>query len=130
MAVCLRVQFMSCRAQVRRWSPLNAFSRSVQLLSSPGGGAELPQVMTSLFGAAASKKALLPLRQVEPDRAGLEVFGLPDSPAVLEECSRIGLAGFVSNCQPGDGRHAPDRQFVFVNQRPVDHVKVGPGRLR
>ncbi|KAK6040878.1 DNA mismatch repair protein [Cooperia oncophora] len=34
------------------------------------------------------------------------------------------ISGFVSSCEHGFGRSATDRQFVYVNQRPVDYPKV------
>ncbi|VDO26782.1 unnamed protein product, partial [Haemonchus placei] len=36
----------------------------------------------------------------------------------------IRINGFVSSCEHGFGRSAADRQFVYVNQRPVDYAKI------
>ena len=36
----------------------------------------------------------------------------------------VKLEGFVSSPVHGDGRGAPDRQFLFINSRPCDHVKM------
>ncbi|ETN85512.1 DNA mismatch repair protein [Necator americanus] len=34
------------------------------------------------------------------------------------------ISGFVSSCEHGFGRCSTDRQFVYVNQRPVDYPKI------
>lgn len=34
------------------------------------------------------------------------------------------IEGFVSNCSHGQGRNAPDRQYIYVNKRPCDHSKI------
>ncbi|VDM83273.1 unnamed protein product [Strongylus vulgaris] len=36
----------------------------------------------------------------------------------------IEFTGFVSSCEHGYGRSSPDRQFIYVNQRPVDYSKI------
>lgn len=34
------------------------------------------------------------------------------------------MSGYVSSCEHGKGRGSADRQFVYVNNRPVDFSKV------
>ena len=36
----------------------------------------------------------------------------------------VKLEGFISSPVHGEGRGAPDRQFLFINSRPCDHVKI------
>ena len=36
----------------------------------------------------------------------------------------VKLDGFISSPVHGEGRGAPDRQFLFINSRPCDHVKM------
>jgi DNA mismatch repair protein MutL len=34
------------------------------------------------------------------------------------------IEGFISNCSHGQGRNAPDRQYIYVNKRPCDHSRI------
>lgn len=34
------------------------------------------------------------------------------------------LSGYISSCESSCGRNSADRQFIYVNKRPVDFTKV------
>lgn len=34
------------------------------------------------------------------------------------------IEGYISSCSHGQGRSAPDRQYLYVNKRPCDHSKI------
>ncbi|CAD5207435.1 unnamed protein product [Bursaphelenchus okinawaensis] len=116
--------FALSRTDVRFTVANGGSGRLIQILNSPGNNANLMQVMTSLFGASVSKKSLVPIKTAEPDEKCLDVYELRYSDTVMEECKQIGLSGYISNCEAGNGRHTTDRQFIFINKRPIDHPKL------
>lgn len=83
----------------------------------------MKSVISNLFGAQAEKQAMLEIKDAEPNSEVLEMYSLP--PIKDEELYKsIKVSGFVSSCLFGQGRSSTDRQFVFVNGRPVDYNKV------
>ncbi|VDO81279.1 unnamed protein product [Heligmosomoides polygyrus] len=78
-----------------------------QLICTPGR-ASIRDVVTNLFGGRTDKNKMVDIVRCLPS----------------EEVSLFRIGGFVSSCEHGYGRSAADRQFVYVNQRPVDCAKI------
>jgi DNA mismatch repair protein PMS2 len=79
-----------------------------------------------VFGARAEKESMLEIKDAMPDSEVLDHFGLPQSSVSDDDnvYKMISVRGYVSSCEFGCGRYASDRQFIFINGRPVDYSKV------
>lgn len=94
------------------------------MLMTQGGKSTLKSVISNLFGARADKQSMLEIKDAEPDNEILGLYGLPLMKPGEDSCEEIKISGYVSSCLFGQGRSSGDRQFVFVNGRPVDYSKV------
>lgn len=67
---------------------------------------------------------MLEIKDGVPDSEILNIYGLSNVNADDSVYETIKIHGYVSSSAFGCGRSAADRQFVFVNGRPVDYDKV------
>uniref|UniRef100_A0A914DQZ4 Uncharacterized protein n=1 Tax=Acrobeloides nanus TaxID=290746 RepID=A0A914DQZ4_9BILA len=96
--------------------------KRIQMIATPGGTSSIVNVCASLFGVRAEKGNILEIEEAIPDDEVRAIYGLQDrDDKVFEE---IKIYGYISSCEVGHGRHSADRQFVYVNHRPVDYSKV------
>ncbi|XP_014237579.1 mismatch repair endonuclease PMS2-like [Trichogramma pretiosum] len=74
--------------------------------------------ISAIFGRKA-KEDLIEVELQLPEADILHEYGLPENVVVnfSWEC-------FVSSCNHSSGRAASDRQFLFVNNRPFDSIKI------
>ncbi|KAJ1360289.1 hypothetical protein KIN20_019220 [Parelaphostrongylus tenuis] len=79
--------------------------KRVQSICTPGK-ATTREVVFNLFGGRTDKTKMVEILRCHPN----------------DEFYR--LSGFVSSCEHGFGRSTADRQFVYVNRRPVDYPKI------
>ncbi|GMR54537.1 hypothetical protein PMAYCL1PPCAC_24732, partial [Pristionchus mayeri] len=91
-------------------------------LSTGGGEASLGQVITDLFGGAGVKNEVIEIIADENTPRVEESEGGDEE--LEKEAREIRLSGFVSSPVHGNGRMVSDRQFIYVNGRPVDYPKV------
>ncbi|CAJ0575297.1 unnamed protein product, partial [Mesorhabditis spiculigera] len=92
------------------------------LISTPGGTASMKEVVVSLFGGSSDRSKMVPIEwDGKLDEAVAHNYSIDAGSA---EQSEISFGGFISSCEHGNGRSSADRQFVFVNGRPVDYPKV------
>uniref|UniRef100_A0A8C5WT07 PMS1 homolog 2, mismatch repair system component n=1 Tax=Laticauda laticaudata TaxID=8630 RepID=A0A8C5WT07_LATLA len=91
-----------------------------QAVVSTSGGSTLKENIGAIFGHK-QVQTLIPFVQLLPSGEVCEEYGLNVSPLPTKLYT---IAGFVSQCNHGDGRSTTDRQFFFINQRPCDPGKV------
>ncbi|GMT01332.1 hypothetical protein PENTCL1PPCAC_23506 [Pristionchus entomophagus] len=94
--------------------------RRYHSISTAGGDTSLSQVITDLFGGA--KNEVIEIRSDETGVRDEEEEGRDEE--MEKEAAEIRLDGFVSSPVHGKGRMVSDRQFIYVNGRPVDYPKV------
>ncbi|XP_012254056.2 mismatch repair endonuclease PMS2 isoform X1 [Athalia rosae] len=86
------------------------------------GAASVRDNILSVFGKKALD-GLIPVKQIPPDDSVLQEYGLSSNDAEGIS-SNIKWECYVSSCTHFMGRSSPDRQFLYVNSRPCDPVKV------
>lgn len=74
--------------------------------------------ISSIFGPKQLTK-LLEIKTVQPDNETLSEFRCQP-----ESSTKVTVDGFISSCEHGVGRSSQDRQFFYINSRPVDNLKV------
>jgi DNA mismatch repair protein PMS2 len=94
------------------------------VLATQGGNSTLKSVISNLFGSRAEKETILEIKNGTPDNETLNIYGLSDTKNDVHVYETIKIHGFVSSSAFGCGRSSADRQFVFVNGRPVDYDRV------
>lgn len=92
-----------------------------QLICTPGR-ASIRDVVTNLFGGRTDKNKMVDIVRCLPSEEVCATYGL--DPKNVSVYADFTIGGFVSSCEHGYGRSAADRQFVYVNQRPVDCAKI------
>nr|CDJ83098.1 ATP-binding region and DNA mismatch repair protein and MutL domain containing protein [Haemonchus contortus] len=92
-----------------------------QLICTPGN-ATIRDVVINLFGGRTDKNKMVDIVRCLPNDEVCSNYGL--DPKNTEIYADYSINGFVSSCEHGFGRSAADRQFVYVNQRPVDYAKI------
>ncbi|KAF8367282.1 pms-2 [Pristionchus pacificus] len=106
------------------YSELATVGRRYHALSTPGGDASLSQVITELFGGSEAKNEVI---EIHSDETTMEGGGLEEGQVdeeTVKEAREMRLDGFVSSPLHDNGRTSSERQFVYVNGRPVDYPKV------
>jgi DNA mismatch repair protein PMS2 len=119
--------------------------KSTKLMSTHSKNS-LKENVIEIFGLS-SFQSLVKFEQIDPDEEILAEFKVvnqlarqdnEESPADATEDNRNGssldemrkknnlfqLEGFISSCSHGQGRSAPDRQYIYVNKRPCDNSKI------
>ncbi|XP_034294678.1 mismatch repair endonuclease PMS2 [Pantherophis guttatus] len=91
-----------------------------QAVVSTSGSSTLKENIGAIFGHK-QVQTLIPFVQLPPSEEVCEEYGLNVSALPTKLYT---IAGFVSQCNHGDGRSTTDRQFFFINQRPCDPGKV------
>lgn len=123
----------------------NINGKKTNLICTPGGTTSIQDVVANLFGIARKIEnskigsGLIPIQQNQPDVEIMTIHSVP-----MEEmhffdlfkyfCSFLviflrftlifRIRGFVSSCEHGCGRGTSDRQFVYINNRPVEYSRV------
>uniref|UniRef100_A0A915DRA2 Uncharacterized protein n=1 Tax=Ditylenchus dipsaci TaxID=166011 RepID=A0A915DRA2_9BILA len=98
-----------------------ANGRLNQVLASPGSAA-LKETISNLFGSKVEKGDILEIDEALPSEEISALYGLKNSEEHVFH--KIGIFGMISSCSFGHGRSTPDRQFIYVNKRPVDMPKL------
>ncbi|KAK6617143.1 hypothetical protein RUM43_014745 [Polyplax serrata] len=75
----------------------------------------------AIFGIKQGQN-LMQIIEKLPGSATLSEFGLENE---VLDAERFKLDGYISSCAHGCGRAASDRQFYYINMRPVDNPKIG-----
>ncbi|CAB3408631.1 unnamed protein product [Caenorhabditis bovis] len=95
------------------------------IICTPGGNSTVRDVVTNLFGFSGGKHEKLPLVDIKCEFPNEEIQVLHSIPKnELHIFDLIKIHGFVSSCEHGNGRSTSDRQFVYINNRPVDYSRV------
>ena len=81
------------------------------------GSQNIRENLVNIFGAKIMQM-LKPIVQVELQEEDLAQAN------IRGPVPKVTLEGFISSPVHGEGRGAPDRQFLFINSRPCDHVKM------
>jgi len=89
------------------------------LVVSTGGSLKVRDNIVSVFGSkqVSGIKEIVQTNPTEEQLAENNIKFSGDVPPIK-------LNGFISNCVHGEGRHAADRQFYFINNRPCDPTKI------
>ncbi|VDN19491.1 unnamed protein product [Cylicostephanus goldi] len=80
------------------------------------------EVVINLFGGRADKNKMVDVVRCVPTEDIALMHGV--DPKNTSAYVDIEFTGFVSSCEHGYGRSSTDRQFIYVNQRPVDYSKI------
>ncbi|PIO77293.1 DNA mismatch repair protein [Teladorsagia circumcincta] len=95
--------------------------KRLQQICTPGN-ANIRDVVTNLFGGRTDKNMMVDIVRCLPNDEVCLNYGLdPKNTSIYADYT---ISGFVSSCEHGFGRSTADRQFVYVNQRPVDYAKI------
>ncbi|KAK0396682.1 hypothetical protein QR680_001810 [Steinernema hermaphroditum] len=101
---------------------LSAIRKRTESLATPGFNASLGDVIKALFGAKAEKADVLKIIHTPPNENISALYNATEQDKSFY--SQLRIEGFVSSCEHGSGRNNPDRQFVYVNKRPVEYSKI------
>jgi DNA mismatch repair protein PMS2 len=71
-----------------------------------------------IFGISAFG-ALLPFKTTNPSDQILSQYKVEQFIDGVFE-----IDGFVSSCEHGQGRSAPDRQYLYINKRPCENTRI------
>ena len=89
-----------------------------------GGHASIQDNICEVYGAALTRSIHeINWSNREPCSEIMADFNLAETNCI-EMMKMFTLTGFISTCEHGKGRSAPDRQFFFINKRPCDPTKV------
>ncbi|XP_065663477.1 mismatch repair endonuclease PMS2 [Hydra vulgaris] len=106
-----------------RFSCINQVGSKKKVLLSTDGNKNVPSIISGIFGETQTKQ-LLKIEQISKfDNSVLEEYNLPTS-FVIQFDGHFTLNGFISAADHGSGRNLPDRQFIFINNRPCDFTKL------
>ncbi|RCN36942.1 DNA mismatch repair protein [Ancylostoma caninum] len=95
--------------------------KKVQPVCTPGK-ATVREVVLNLFGGRTDKNKMVDVVRCLPTDEVASIHGVdPKNTSAYDD---IEMNGFVSSCEHGFGRSSADRQFIYVNQRPVDYPKI------
>lgn len=83
-------------------------------------GDSIESNIRSIFGSKRNQN-LLKIVEKSPTPSVLNEFGLENKKVDLEIFK---LEGYISSCAHGCGRSGSDRQFFYINSRPIDNPKV------
>uniref|UniRef100_A0A1I7UAU6 Mismatch repair endonuclease PMS2 n=1 Tax=Caenorhabditis tropicalis TaxID=1561998 RepID=A0A1I7UAU6_9PELO len=106
----------------------NISGKKTNIICTPGGTSTIQDVVTNLFGtrrienSKTGTSALIPIQQDTPDCEIMMIHSVPMEETHFFDFFKI--RGFVSNCEHGCGRGTSDRQFVYINNRPVEYTRV------
>lgn len=106
----------------------NIAGKKTNIICTPGGTSSIQDVVVNLFGSRrmenskAGSSVLIPILQDQPDFEIMTMHSISVEETHFFELFKI--RGFVSNCEHGCGRGTSDRQFVYINNRPVEYTRV------
>jgi len=92
-------------------------NNKTELIMQTQGSSNIRENIVNIFGAKimTSLKPFAQKELSEEDLSNANIRGrVPD----------VNVQGFISSPVHGEGRGAPDRQFLFINSRPCDHAKL------
>ncbi|KAL6730486.1 hypothetical protein Aduo_001459 [Ancylostoma duodenale] len=95
--------------------------KRVQSVCTPGK-ATVREVVLNLFGGRTDKNKMVEVVRCLPTDEVASIHGI--DPKNTSAYIDIEMNGFVSSCEHGFGRSSADRQFIYMNQRPVDYPKI------
>ncbi|KJH53007.1 DNA mismatch repair protein [Dictyocaulus viviparus] len=95
--------------------------KRMQLICTTGRDT-IQELIYNLFGGRNDKNRMVGIVQCLPNDEVCSMYGLDKRNNSMY--SDIVISGFVSSCEHGCGRSTADRQFVYVNKRPVDYPKI------
>ncbi|TMS36305.1 hypothetical protein L596_003500 [Steinernema carpocapsae] len=114
--------FALSRSDVRFVCSSTIGSKRTESIATPGGKAKLNNVIKSLFGAKSEKAEVLEIINTPPNENITAIYGAAEMG--VEFYSRFKIEGYVSSCEHGSGRNNPDRQFLYVNRRPIEYSRI------
>ncbi|CAI5437608.1 unnamed protein product [Caenorhabditis angaria] len=97
-------------------------NKKQNIICTPGGNSTIRDVVSNLFGISGEKSQLIEIKTETPNEEILEIYGIQRKE--IDIFDFIKITGFISNCEHGCGRSTSDRQFVYINNRPVDYSRV------
>lgn len=105
----------------------NIAGKKTNIICTPGGTSTVQDVVTNLFGTrrvenSKNGSGLIPILQDEPSGEIMAIHSIPMEEMHFFDLFKI--RGFVSSCEHGCGRGTSDRQFVYINNRPVEYTRV------
>ncbi|EYC09891.1 hypothetical protein Y032_0058g2876 [Ancylostoma ceylanicum] len=95
--------------------------KRVQPVCTPGK-ATVREVVVNLFGGRTDKNKMVDVMRCLPTDEVASIHGVDAKNTSAYD--NIEISGFVSSCEHGFGRSSADRQFIYMNQRPVDYPKI------
>uniref|UniRef100_A0A1I7Z4F3 DNA_mis_repair domain-containing protein n=1 Tax=Steinernema glaseri TaxID=37863 RepID=A0A1I7Z4F3_9BILA len=114
--------FALSRPDVRFLCTSTVGAKRTESLTTPGFNASLGDVIKSLFGAKAEKSDVLKIIHTLPNENITALYNASQQDQAFY--SRLRVDGYVSSCEHGSGRTNPDRQFIYINRRPVEYARV------
>ncbi|CAI2292962.1 unnamed protein product [Caenorhabditis sp. 36 PRJEB53466] len=98
--------------------------KKINVICTPGGTSSIGDVVRNLFGASKNtdSDSLVEIKKDQPNEEIMTLYSIPSEESDIFDL--FNLRGFVSSCEHGSGRGTSDRQFVYINNRPVDYTRV------
>ncbi|PIC26487.1 hypothetical protein B9Z55_019047 [Caenorhabditis nigoni] len=105
----------------------NIAGKKTNIICTPGGTSTIQDVVTNLYGMrkignSKNGSVLVPILQDQPDGEIMAMHSIQIEETHFFDLFKI--RGFVSSCEHGCGRGTSDRQFVYINNRPVEYTRV------
>ncbi|XP_064627462.1 mismatch repair endonuclease PMS2-like [Lineus longissimus] len=91
-------------------------------IASVNGNKLVRENITNIFGPK-QQSSIIEFQQYKPTEDVCSDLGVKITSDQQLACP-FQISGFVSSCQHGKGRSSTDRQFIYVNCRPCDLLKV------
>lgn len=86
-------------------------------------GQSVKSNVACIFGTKQTQN-ILTIKEVLPNDEILEEYGIKREKLRDDQLKMYELDGHISSCAHGSGRSSTDRQFYYINSRPVDNLKV------
>ncbi|GFO28622.1 mismatch repair endonuclease pms2 [Plakobranchus ocellatus] len=93
---------------------------SRNLIVSTNGNLSMKENIANVFSPK-QLQSLLEFKQMDAEDDICTDFGIKPQ---QKSAVKFRIEGFVSQCEHGQGRSSSDRQFIFINKRPCDSVKI------
>ncbi|KAI6205200.1 hypothetical protein M3Y94_00765700 [Aphelenchoides besseyi] len=108
-----------------RFAVSNAIGSKINKVLTTTGTDSTLTTITNLFGPRTGKNKILEIKNATPDGDILSMYGLKENETTHSSTyDPIDISGYVSSCEYESGHQGPDQQFVFINKRPVDYIKM------
>ena len=106
-----------------RFSCINQVGSKKKILLSTDGNNNVLNIIGGIFGETQARQLIKVKPSNKFDDSVLEEYNL-SAPFAAQYDGHFSFDGYISAVAQGSGRNLPDRQFIFINNRPCDFPKL------